>query len=143
MRPSEVGYRIPFFVVGFGIYARSALKTHPSLKAMESNLRQSPIALDPKKANEQHYEVPAEFFQRVLGKHLKYSSCLWSKETQTLDQAEAHMLNRYVERSGMTDGMNVLDLGCGWGSLSLYLAQRFPHSSITSVSNSHSQREFH
>lgn len=106
------------------------------------DLRQSPLAVHTADANEQHYEVPAAFFERVLGKHLKYSCGLWGAGVQTLDESEAAMLDVYVERAGIADGMEILDLGCGWGSLSLYVAERFPHCRILGVSNSSGQRQF-
>jgi len=101
-----------------------------------------PIAVVPDKANEQHYEVPAEFFQIVLGRHLKYSSCLWPDGVSTLDDAEAAALRETCEHAQLEDGQQVLELGCGWGSLSLWMAEHFPQSRITAVSNSASQREF-
>nr|WP_312028302.1 cyclopropane-fatty-acyl-phospholipid synthase family protein [Aquabacterium sp. J223] len=94
----------------------------------------------PEKANEQHYEVPAAFFEAVLGPHRKYSSCWWPDGVQTLEQAEAAALAATCERAGLEDGQQVLELGCGWGSLSLWMAERFPGSRITAVSNSQSQR---
>ena len=105
-------------------------------------LRRSPIALKTQAANEQHYEVPAEFFRMVLGKHLKYSSCLWEAGCSDLDQAERAMLELTAERARLKNGQDILELGCGWGSLSLYMAERFPMSDITAVSNSRTQREF-
>jgi len=105
-------------------------------------MRRAPIALLPDKANEQHYEVPAEFFARVLGPHRKYSSCFWGEGVQTLAQAEAAALRATCERAGLVDGQDVLELGCGWGSLSLWMADHYRHSHITAVSNSHSQRHF-
>lgn len=105
-------------------------------------LRQSPIALATAAANEQHYEVPGAFYQRVLGAHLKYSSGLWSEGVTTLDQAEAAMLALTCERAGIEDGMDVLDLGCGWGSLSLWIGERFPRCRVLGVSNSAGQRAF-
>lgn len=102
----------------------------------------SPIAPIPEKANEQHYEVPAAFFAEVLGQHRKYSCCYWSDETQTLEQAEAESLRITCERAQLADGMRILELGCGWGSLTLWMAQRFPGSHITAVSNSHGQRQY-
>ena len=102
----------------------------------------SPIAIETDAANEQHYEVPAAFFQRVLGSHRKYSCGLWTSPHATLDDAEAAMLLQTVKRAGIEDGMRVLDLGCGWGSLSLWVASNFPNCRVTGVSNSHSQREF-
>ena len=104
-------------------------------------LRGAPLALLPEKANEQHYEVPAAFFGNVLGAHRKYSSCWWPEGVQTLAQAEAAALQATCERAGLVDGQEVLELGCGWGSLSLWMAERFRGSRITALSNSHSQRE--
>ena len=102
----------------------------------------SPIALIPDIANEQHYEVPVAFFANVMGDHLKYSCCFWPHGVESLSEAEACALETTVRRAGIEDGMAVLDLGCGWGSLSLWVAERFPGSHVTSVSNSQSQREF-
>lgn len=102
--------------------------------------RQSPIAVDTAAANAQHYEVPAAFYAAVLGKHRKYSSGLWTPEVRTLDEAEAAMLQLTTERAQIRDGMRILDLGCGWGSMTLWLAERFPHAQLTGVSNSASQR---
>jgi cyclopropane-fatty-acyl-phospholipid synthase len=92
------------------------------------------------KANEQHYEVPAAFFGKVLGLHRKYSSCYWPEGVETLDAAEAAALEATCERAGLADGQEVLELGCGWGSLTLWMAAKYPHSRITALSNSHSQR---
>jgi cyclopropane-fatty-acyl-phospholipid synthase len=103
---------------------------------------ESPIALVPELANEQHYEVPAGFFEQVMGDHLKYSCCYWPGTSMTLTEAEEAALETSVARAGIEDGMDVLDLGCGWGSLSLWVAEHFPNASVTAVSNSTSQREF-
>ncbi len=100
----------------------------------------SPIAVETRAANAQHYEVPAAFFARVLGRHCKYSSGLWTN-ANTLDDAEAAMLALSCERAEISDGQRVLDLGCGWGSLSLWIARTFPRCRVTGVSNSASQRE--
>jgi len=99
----------------------------------------SDIALVPDIANEQHYELPPEFFSIVLGHHAKYSCCYWGKGAQTLDHAEADALRISCERAGIENGMEVLDLGCGWGSLSLWIAAQFPGCKVTSVSNSKPQ----
>jgi cyclopropane-fatty-acyl-phospholipid synthase len=101
-----------------------------------------PVAVATDAANRQHYEVPAAFFALVLGPQLKYSSCWWPDGVHTLAQAEAKMLALTAERAGCADGQQILELGCGWGSLTLYLAATFPGSRITAVSNSASQREF-
>jgi cyclopropane-fatty-acyl-phospholipid synthase len=105
-------------------------------------LRQDPIALHTDAANEQHYEVPATFFEHVLGARLKYSSCYYPTADTSLDEAEAAMLGLTCERARLADGMDVLELGCGWGSLTLWMAEQYPASTITAVSNSTSQRAF-
>lgn len=100
------------------------------------------IAPLPHKANEQHYEVPAEFFAGVLGGHRKYSCCHWDAGCRDLDAAEAEALRLTCIHAGIEDGMRILELGCGWGSLTLWLAAQYPGSRITAVSNSQSQRAF-
>jgi len=102
----------------------------------------SPIALHTESANDQHYEVPAAFFERVLGPHLKYSCCYYPHGSEALPAAEAAMLQLTAERAGVQDGMDVLDLGCGWGSFTLWAAQAFPGARFTAVSNSNGQRAF-
>jgi cyclopropane-fatty-acyl-phospholipid synthase len=106
------------------------------------SMRRSPVAFRPEKANEQHYELPADYFKRVLGKHLKYSGCYWPKGVKTLDEAEERMLGLTCSRANLKDGMNILELGCGWGSLSLWMAENYPNSRILAVSNSASQAAF-
>ena len=110
--------------------------------ALVATLRTSEVAIATAAANAQHYEVPAAFYQRVLGPHLKYSSCYWPDGVTTLGEAEAAMLALTAERAGLADGQRVLDLGCGWGSLSLWAAARYPASRFTAISNSASQRAF-
>lgn len=105
-------------------------------------LKRSPVAIATGDANAQHYEIPAKFFQLVLGPHQKYSCALWEGATATLEEAERHALEQTVEHADLRDGQKVLELGCGWGSLSLFMAARFPNSMITAVSNSNSQREY-
>lgn len=112
------------------------------LDAFVSMMNQSPVALVPSVANEQHYEVPAGFFTEVLGSHRKYSCCNWGAGVRNLDEAEERSLQISCERAKIEDGMSILDLGCGWGSLSLWIAEHYPACSVTSVSNSTSQREF-
>ena len=102
----------------------------------------SQLAPVPQLANRQHYEVPPAFFDVVLGRHLKYSSALWEPGTETLDEAEAAMLELTCRRAGVADGQRILELGCGWGSLCLWMAERYPRSSVTAVSNSASQGAF-
>ena len=111
------------------------------LQDLVAQLRASPIAVNTVDANEQHYELPTEFFTRVLGRHLKYSCCYYAPGADSLDAAEAEMLRLTTERSGIRDGERVLELGCGWGSLSLWLAERFPGCRITTVSNSRTQKQ--
>jgi cyclopropane-fatty-acyl-phospholipid synthase len=120
----------------------NAENSGPSLEKLIGRMRQSPIAILPQKANEQHYEVPAAFFRQVLGRHLKYSSCYWPTGVNSLDQAEAAMLALTCQRAEIAEGQQILELGCGWGSLSLWMAQNYPASRITAVSNSRPQREF-
>jgi len=110
------------------------------LETLVGELRRSPIAIHPDKANEQHYEVPPEFFKIVLGKNLKYSCCLWPDGVETLDEAEDAMLRLTCERAGLADGQTILELGCGWGSLSLWMAEHYPASKIVAMSNSAPQR---
>ena len=105
-------------------------------------LKESPIALVPEKANEQHYEVPPRLFELVVGDRLKYSSGLWPEGVSSLDESEVAMLKLTTDRAGLVDGQDVLELGCGWGSLTLYMAECFPKSKITAVSNSNDQRQF-
>jgi len=100
-----------------------------------AELAGSPLALHVDAANRQHYEVPAEFFSLVLGPQRKYSCCLYPPAATTLAEAEHHALAETVSHAAIEDGMSILELGCGWGSLSLYLAEKFPNSLITSVSN--------
>jgi cyclopropane-fatty-acyl-phospholipid synthase len=101
----------------------------------------SVIAPLPDKANEQHYEVPAEFFLGVLGAHAKYSCGYWGAGVSDLDAAEAAALRKTCEHAGLDDGMDILELGCGWGSLTLWMARHYPASRITAVSNSRSQQQ--
>ncbi|MEE4111670.1 MAG: cyclopropane-fatty-acyl-phospholipid synthase family protein [Desulfobacteraceae bacterium] len=102
----------------------------------------SPVALATDKANDQHYELPAAFFERVLGRHMKYSCGFWNPGVTSLDRSEADMLAITAERAGLGDGMHILELGCGWGSLTLWNALNYPNARITAVSNSASQRRF-
>jgi cyclopropane-fatty-acyl-phospholipid synthase len=105
-------------------------------------MAQRPIAENTAEANEQHYELPADFFGMVLGPHRKYSSCLYDSPSDTLGEAEARALQETAEHADLIDGQDVLELGCGWGSLSLWMAAHYPASRIVSVSNSASQRQY-
>ena len=105
-------------------------------------LRESPVAIQAQAANDQHYEVPAAFFELVLGRRLKYSCGYWPEGVGDLDAAEEAMLELTAERAGLADGQRVLELGCGWGSLTLWMAERYPRSRITAVSNSAGQKSY-
>jgi cyclopropane-fatty-acyl-phospholipid synthase len=120
----------------------SAGDTGARYRALVEELRQSPLAVHTDAANEQHYEVPAEFFRLHLGPRLKYSSGLYGPGAATLAQAEEAMLETCALRAEVTDGSRILDLGCGWGSLSLWLAEKFPNARVVGLSNSHGQRQF-
>jgi cyclopropane-fatty-acyl-phospholipid synthase len=140
---------LPDWLVRFGIRRLLARRIREEsaggdprsrLEAYARDLKGRPIAEDTASANREHYEVPTEFFQRCLGRRLKYSACYYPTGAETLDEAEEAMLALYVERARIADGQEILELGCGWGSLSLYLAERFPGSRITGVSNSATQK---
>jgi cyclopropane-fatty-acyl-phospholipid synthase len=105
-----------------------------------SGLRESALAIETAAANRQHYEVPTEFFRLCLGRRLKYSSCYYPIGDESLDEAEDAMLALYSLRAGLADGQRILELGCGWGSLTLWMAERYPNARITGVSNSETQR---
>ena len=107
-----------------------------------SDLKKEPIAEYVERANEQHYEVPQEFFSHVLGPRLKYSSCYFESPTDSLAKAEEASLMMTCERMGISNGDQILELGCGWGSLSLFMAEKYPQSKIVAISNSHSQRKY-
>ena len=149
---AERGY-VPDPVVRFGIREllrrrmREIEPTDPQKRSSQNvqfanDLRDSPLALDTAAANEQHYEVPAKFFQTSLGPRLKYSCCHFETPDDSLPVAEEQMLHLTCQRAEIEDGMNILELGCGWGSLTLWMAEHYPESAITAISNSKSQREF-
>ena len=149
---SEQGY-LPDRVIRLGIHRLLAERLieiqHHDCEAMADeeysfiqSMKASPIALVPDKANDQHYEVPAEFFDLVLGKYRKYSCCYWSEETSSLDDAEKNALIETCQHARIENGQDILELGCGWGSLTLWMAEHYPNSQIDAVSNSHSQREY-
>lgn len=122
-------------------HAGDAVAAWERFRGLLDGLRSSPLAIETEAANRQHYEVPARFFELCLGKRLKYSSCYYPTGRESLDQAEEAMLALYGERAGLADGQCILELGCGWGSLTLWMAERFPNARILGVSNSASQRE--
>ena len=123
-------------------HSTAAVAASQKFQARLDELRASPLAIHTGAANEQHYELPPRFFELCLGKRLKYSSCLFARGDESLDQGEAAMLELYGQRAELADGQDILELGCGWGSLTLWMAQRLPNSRITAVSNSRPQREF-
>lgn len=120
--------------------ARRATPDASDLARFAAARSEGPIAVATVDANAQHYEVPTEFYRLVLGRHLKYSSAWFDRAETSLDDAEARMLAMYVERAALAPGQRVLELGCGWGSLSLWMARHFPTSHITGVSNSRTQK---
>lgn len=158
---SALRYRILDTALSFGLmpdgvlkggaawaaFARERREARGGVEAQERRLRElvrrmstGPVAELPGKANEQHYELPVEFMELILGPRLKYSGCLWGPGVGSLAEAEEAMLSATCARAQIEDGMRILDLGCGWGSLSLWLAERYPQAELLAVSNSHAQR---
>lgn len=123
-------------------YAGGVEARHERFRYRLGELATGPIAESTKEANEQHYELPPAFFDLVLGRHRKYSAGYWPEGIDNLDDAEAAMLALTCERAELTDGQRVLELGCGWGALTLWMASRYPSSRIAAVSNSASQRQY-
>ena len=126
---------------------REMSKQTPALRAANleqfvADLCDGPLAVETDTANAQHYELPAEFFERVLGPRLKYSACYFNKAKNSLEQAENQMLALTCQRAEINNGMRILDLGCGWGSLTLWMAERYRRCHVLAVSNSHRQRDF-
>ncbi|KAL9259331.1 (S)-coclaurine N-methyltransferase-like protein [Drosera capensis] len=121
-------------------YASSAELQLAGLVDFAHSLREMPIAIQTDKPKVQHYELPTSFFKLVLGEHLKYSCCYFAEKSTSLDDAEKAMLEMYCERSQLQDGHTVLDVGCGWGSLSLYIAQKFSNCKVTGICNSQTQK---
>lgn len=140
---------LPDWLIRFGIrrLLRQRLReiAAPSpeaqVAAFAARLRTLPIAINTTESKEQHYEVPTAFYQRCLGPRLKYSSCFYETGTETLAQAEERMLALTCERARLADGLDILELGCGWGSLTLWMAEHYPQARITGVSHSRTQRE--
>lgn len=112
------------------------------LYVLVDSMKSGPVAVATDTANEQHYEVPSELFETFMGPHMKYSCCFWPNAETTLGEAEEKMLELSVLRAELEDGMDILELGCGWGSLSLWMAQHFPNSKIVAVSNSRTQKQY-
>ncbi len=153
MKPIELAEsgRLPDWVVRLGIrrllerrlaqeFDRDPMRRSQRAQALIEELRQSAVAIETDAANEQHYEVPAAFYQLALGQRLKYSSGYWPQGVDDLDAAEEAMLAETCRHAELADGQRILELGCGWGSLTLWMAAEYPESTITAVSNSASQR---
>lgn len=142
--------KIPDFLIRMGI--RILLKQRLNeekekfspayTSALVDELKGSPIAIETEAANEQHYEVPTEFYKYCLGKHLKYSSGYWEDGVTDIDTSEHDMLELTCQRAELVNGQEVLELGCGWGSLSLFMSAKYPQSNFTVVSNSRTQKEY-
>jgi len=143
---------VPDFIIRKGInsllkkrlideYGNQFDETESKRHSIVDELKHSPVAIETDKANDQHYMVPPEFFLNSLGKRLKYSCCHWDK-AKNLDEAEIEMLELTIKRAGIKDGDKILELGHGWGAITLFMAEKFPNSSITAVSNSKFQGEF-
>jgi cyclopropane-fatty-acyl-phospholipid synthase len=144
---------LPDWLTRFGIRRMCAQRLHEEnagdtaaswarFRHCLEELQNSPVAIHADAANAQHYELPPRFFELCLGKRLKYSSCYFLNGSESLDQAEEAMLALYADRAQLANGQDILELGCGWGSLTLWMAEHFPQSRITAVSNSRPQREF-
>lgn len=118
----------------------SVTRQTEKLQEFIRDLKASPIAIKTAAANEQHYEVPTEFFHLVLGPRMKYSSGYWPEESTTFAESEEAMLALTCARARIEDGLDILELGCGWGSLTLWMAEKYPQSRIVAVSNSATQR---
>jgi len=142
--------QLPDFLIRYGIRRLLADRLahertndkETSIDAFVAELKRSPIAIETDKANEQHYELSADYFLKVLGPRLKYSCGWWSDDSNTLAESEEAMLRLTCQRAELEDGQKILELGCGWGSLTLWMAEQYPNARITAVSNSHSQRAF-
>jgi cyclopropane-fatty-acyl-phospholipid synthase len=151
--------RIPDFLIRWGarqmtskrlreIRSRTIEEHQAYLHRYIGELKKQPIAIHTADANEQHYEVPTAFFEQVLGSHMKYSCGYWEEAVphdslqEHLDRSEEAMLELTCRRAEVTDGQKILDLGCGWGSLSLFMARRYPAADIVAVSNSATQKAY-
>lgn len=123
---------------------KSGEEYYQRLQEYVDGLKGMPVAEQQEAANEQHYELPNEYFNTVLGDHRKYSSCLYTKSGMSLEEAEVEMLELCCQRAQLKEGFagSILELGCGWGSLSLYMAKQYPESTIKAISNSRTQKEY-
>lgn len=144
---------LPDFLIRFGIRQllkkriaslvdKDIEKNHQKKMGFVKEMNNSPIALVPELANEQHYEVPSKFYDYCLGRQKKYSSCYWDEKTNSLNQSESLSLKLTSDHACLENGQTILELGCGWGSLTLWMAKNFPKSKITAVSNSKSQKSY-
>ena len=139
---------LPDTLIRWGI--RNQLKQHSlylannpiSDQSWIDELSKGPIAECTDTSKQHHYEVPTEYFKRVLGSHLKYSSCFWDEATTSLEMAEVNMLRLSCEHAELENGQNILELGCGWGSLSLWMAEHYPENTITAMSHSKTQKDY-
>lgn len=143
--------RVPDVLTRFGIRTlckqrlkkeTNNFKSDTALASLLDSMAGSPLALNTADANEQHYEVPTAFYDLTLGEHKKYSCCLFEPNVHNLSTAEEKMLELSVSRAEVEDGMEILELGCGWGSLTLWLGRHFPNSKITAISNSTTQKAY-
>ena len=121
---------------------RNRYQTSDALAGFIQQMTSSPLAINTADANSQHYEVPTSFYDQVLGQHKKYSCCYFEPHVSNLSTAEEAMLALSCERAGIKDGMDILELGCGWGSLTLWLGRHYPNARITAVSNSSTQKDY-
>lgn len=124
------------------VRASTPTERQANIALFAQKLRNLPVAVETKAANEQHYEVPAAFYKLCLGPRLKYSSCFYETGRESLAEAEVAMLSLTSQRAELANGQEILELGCGWGSLTLWMAEQYPQSQITGVSNSASQKVF-
>lgn len=124
------------------VRASTPVERQANVALFAQKLRSLPVAVETKAANEQHYEVPAAFYKLCLGPRLKYSSCFYETGRESLAEAEVAMLSLTSQRAELANGQEILELGCGWGSLTLWMAEQYPQSQITGVSNSASQKVF-
>jgi len=144
---AENGF-VPTWLIRAGIRSRLARKLEIESERPENFksslvdfLRRSPIAIATDDANQQHYEVPTDFYTFILGPRMKYSACLWNEDIQNLEQAEVASLKQVAQRAELSDNLKILELGCGWGSFSLWASETYPKSQFTAVSNSFTQAD--
>lgn len=131
-------------MINFGIRKllreRIAEINNTDINTFRKQMSESSLAVETTAANSQHYEVPTEFYDACLGARKKYSSCYYESKESTLNEAEEKMLALTCERAELQDGQNILELGCGWGAITLWMAEHYPKAQITAVSNSKTQK---